>query len=629
MMDGNGGHRHAVRFFPSALSGMMDKVWPSVASLYGLQFWGDIEESLGSAGRDALASLLCLKEIPISPKELLELISPCEIETLLNVLFEYRDLMLDKYSINEVTDKIWSVFVDGLILLSSIAPNQIRERLRYKFKRALGSEEWQKYRKEYSVFLGEKEWIQLFEELKDFSDEMRKNGKKKIVVVNATFFGGGVAEMIPGIYKFLKRFGIDVEWQIIHPRNPYRFYAVTKKIHNIIQGQEADFTDEDIAVLEEVGRDNFQIYRSWLDDSEIGAIFFEDPQVLSTMKCFMDYAKESGLSFPAIFRLHIDISGLRNAAENSSTERVWNYINGILTRLHDEFNGVLLAQPYLNPWIGLKRAFCQPPGIDILSDKNSPIGDGELDEILSSLRDKEIEGRDLSKLLREKNRVIVTGARADAWKGLLQVILAYLGLLDRYKVKGEFFPTLVVFAGGANDDPEVQVVRSALESVIRENKGNIYFIWNAQGRSIGALYRLAAKTIAPVVIASVREGYNLVIDEAIRQGALPITTNVGGLKRFERIESRDYEWIISLDDLSFRIAQPKDLMDPNSVVSKLLARKIEDKLRSFFECFNRSTRSLYEELVLLLQKQVFSTSLLPMARDYLKWTVKYARKNWS
>ncbi len=625
---GQGKDVPSIGFSPRSLSGLMREVWPSLISAYGLRFWEELKRELGQDQRDTLISLLCLRHISIPSSELLRAIGPQEREIFLDTLFRYRDLLLSQRLAPQVEGKVWNVFVDGLIVLSTIDPNQIRERLKYKFDVLLDERGWEKYEKEYRMFLGEEKWSQLLRELENFADEMRRNGKKKIVIVNATFFGGGVAEMVPGIYKFLRMFGIDVEWQIIHPSNPYQFYAVTKKMHNIIQGQEADFTDEDIIVLEQVGRDNFQIYHSWLSDSDVGAIFFEDPQVLSTMKCFMDYAEKADLPFPSIFRLHIDVSGLKNATRNRGARRVWEYMNEVLTRLHNEFNGVLLAQPYLNPWAGLERAFCQPPGIDVLSGKNSPIGDEELGEILSSLKDKEIEGRDLSELLKETRRVIVTGARADAWKGLLQVILAHLRLSQRYKCEGRPLPKLVVFAGGADDDPEVQKVKSVLESVIRQNKENIYFIWNAQGRSIGSLYRLAAKTRGPVVIASVKEGYNLVVDEAIRQGALPITTNAGGLKRFEIIDDRPYEWVILLDDLSFKTAQPKDLMDPDSVVSCLLAEKIEDKLRSFFEYFDKPSDSSYEALVFLLQKQVFSTSLLPMARDYLKWTVKYARKNW-
>lgn len=615
-------------FFPSALLGLMREVWPSLMAGYGSQFWDELKRELGQNKWSALISLLCLGHIPVSSNELLKVIGPHEREIFLDALFRYRELALSQRLASHVGGKIWDIFVDGLIVLSTIAPNQIRKRLKYKFDVLLDERGWEKYEKEYRMFLGEEKWSQWLRELENFADEMRRNGKKKIVIVNATFFGGGVAEMVPGIYKFLKRFGIDVEWQIIHPRNSYQFYAVTKKMHNIIQGQEADFTDKDIAVLEQVGRDNFQIYHSWLSDGDIGAIFFEDPQVLSTMKCFMDYAEKAGQPLPAIFRLHIDVSGLKSATRNRGARRVWEYMNGILSRLHDDFNGVLLAQPYLNPWTGLERVFCQPPGIDVLSGKNSPIGDEELGGILSSLKDKEIEGRDVSKLLDEKNRIIVTGARADAWKGLLQVLLAHRRISQQWKAEGRPLAKLVLFAGGADDDPEVQKIKSALELVIRENEENIYFIWNAQGRSIGALYRLAARTRGPVIVASIKEGYNLVIDEAIRQGALPITTNAGGLKRFETIGGRPYEWVILLNDLSFKTAQPKDLMDPDSVVSCLLAEKIEDKLRSFFEYFDKPSDSSYEALVFLLQKQVFSTSLLLMARDYLKWTVKYARKNW-
>ncbi len=519
-----------------------------------------------------------------------------------------------------------SLVVDSLKLLSMIFPRLTRDQLKYKFDQC-GEEFWQDYEREYCAVLGEDRWKELVNEMETFSKEMLRAGKKKIVILNATFFGGGVAEMIPGLHKFLKRFGIEVEWQIIRPRCPAKFYGITKKIHNIIQGQDADFSERDIAVLDRIGWDNFCIYRSWLHDREIGVIFFEDPQVISTLKYFMEYAKKTKRPLPAVFRLHIDISGIKDAKENSGARWVWDYINGIILRFHNEFGGVLLFQPYLNPWEGLERAFQQPPGIDILSEKNRPITNEELRGILTQLKEKEILSRDLNELLEKRYEIIVSGARADLWKGLLQTALAYLELAKDYKCKLEDkrFPRLVLFAGGADDDPETRKVRPQLESVVRKHNDLLYFVWNARGREVGALYCLSARTFSPVVIASVREGYNLVIDEAIRQGALPITTNAGGLKRFEQGVEVGYRWLIRLDEAEFRRVQPEDLTNPESVVSQILVRKIKEKLLEFY---NTCSKEEYVSMVQALQGQVFSTSLLPMARDYLKWTVKYVRTNW-
>ncbi len=603
---------------PASVSGLLREVWRDRMLIPEKGKFMFLKEALDPDSWRVFVTLLSLQFV--TPSYLESVFSKKEIERFLISLDTFREESLKKASSNEERDRVEEVFVDGLKLASRVSPDLVRQHLRYKFEKKLSDEEWNRYLSYYEAVLGKDSLSLLLKEMEELSRDLKARGKRKIVILNATFFGGGVAEMIPGMYKFFERFGIEVEWQIIHPRNPSRFYAVTKKIHNIIQGKKAEFTDEDIEILEEVGRDNFHIYRSWLDDPEIGAIFFEDPQVVSTLKYFMHYAKRTGKALPAIFRLHIDVSGIQNAEEGSGAKRVWDYLSQVFTRLHGEFKGILLAQPYLNPWEGLDRAFEQPPGIDVLSEKNRPVEERALKEILSSLKEKELFRRDLSALLEKQEGplrpVVVTGARADAWKGLLQVVLAHVNLVEEYKREKKIPPRMVLFAGGADDDPEIREIKPLLEEIVRQYEDYVYFVWNPQGKEVGALYRLAAVTKGPVVIASVREGYNLVIAEAIAQGALPITTNPGGLKRFEKILG--FPWLVRLEEPVFSDAQPEDLITPDSPISRVLVKKLKQTLTSFLKAYETQP-SKYQEDLEILKRHVFETSLLPMCRDYLVW----------
>ncbi len=500
--------------------------------------------------------------------------------------------------------------VDSLKFLSDKDPDWVREIIRFHFKDMRLDLDWDAYRREYVRIMGEA-GNQLFFELETLAKTLLQTGKRKVVLINATFSGGGVAEMVPGLYKFLRHHGIELEWHIVHPYCPSCFYGVTKKIHNIIQGEHMEISEEEIDILRRVGRDNFIIFNWILEDEEIGAVFFEDPQVVSTLEAFLENAGSSERkTWPWIFRLHIDISGIEHAGENSGARRIWTYIDGVLNRL-SELGGILLAQPHLIPssWQEKERVFAQPPGIDVFSEKNRHRPDEEWTEILMGIDER------LAQLFLSCEPVILTGARADAWKGILQAVDAYN--LLRQSWDRDWIPKFLVFAGGANDDPETGEIKRLIEEAIGRSDytDDIYFVWNARGKQVGALYRLAARTNMPYLAVSVKEGYNLMVDEAIHQGALIITSNAGGLQRFEEL---GYRWIVDVSSDTLENADLEDLKNLHSEPSRLLSDLIYRQMKGFVSYY-KDKADEYRVEQARLHHYIYSHSLLAMTRNYLKY----------
>ena len=64
----------------------------------------------------------------------------------------------------------------------------------------------------------------------------------KILELNSTPIGGGVAEMLLSSVPFVNQLGIDDEWRVISGTGP--FYEVTKSIHNMLQGKGGCFTSD-------------------------------------------------------------------------------------------------------------------------------------------------------------------------------------------------------------------------------------------------------------------------------------------------------------------------------------------------------------------------------------------------
>src|SRR5438477_5971903 len=62
----------------------------------------------------------------------------------------------------------------------------------------------------------------------------------RVLHVNATAYGGGVAELLSTHIPLLIDLGIQAEWQVIHGSD--EFFAVTKTVHNALQGADVEWT---------------------------------------------------------------------------------------------------------------------------------------------------------------------------------------------------------------------------------------------------------------------------------------------------------------------------------------------------------------------------------------------------
>jgi len=78
-------------------------------------------------------------------------------------------------------------------------------------------------------------------------DEIRRLAEPlqgaRVVHVSATAFGGGVAEINYTLVPLMADAGLDVEWRII--RGADEFFAVTKAIHNGLQGDSRSLSAEE------------------------------------------------------------------------------------------------------------------------------------------------------------------------------------------------------------------------------------------------------------------------------------------------------------------------------------------------------------------------------------------------
>ena len=118
---------------------------------------------------------------------------------------------------------------------------------------------------------------------------------KRVVHLSATAFGGGVSEILYTLVPLMRDAGLDVEWQVIYGRE--EFFNATKIMHNALQGNPQDLTEEQWATWAQYNDMNARELTSGWD-----VCIVHDPQPAALRTLVPE--KSAGW----IWRCHIDIS---------------------------------------------------------------------------------------------------------------------------------------------------------------------------------------------------------------------------------------------------------------------------------------------------------------------------------
>ena len=94
---------------------------------------------------------------------------------------------------------------------------------------------------------------------------------KRVLHVSATAFGGGVSEILYTLVPLMRDIGLDAHWHVILGRE--EFFNVTKLMHNSLQGDEQEISDEQWEVFEAYNTMNAQSLEGDWD-----VIIVHDPQ---------------------------------------------------------------------------------------------------------------------------------------------------------------------------------------------------------------------------------------------------------------------------------------------------------------------------------------------------------------
>lgn len=332
----------------------------------------------------------------------------------------------------------------------------------------------------YKAILGP----EVIDQLQQVSDHVRG---LKLVHINSTHSGGGVAEILDKMVPLMKSLGVDARWEVIH--GDPAFFQCTKMFHNALQGKRTVMPENLLRKFEEVNAHNAEELRSVIEDADV--VMIHDQQPCALINHFPNRKNKW------IWRCHVDAS--------HPDRNVWKYLYKYISKYDASvFSLSDFAQLLPHPM------YIIPPSIDPLGEKNIELPLEEVEAIYPRFG------------LDPVHPVVLQVSRFDRFKDPLGVIQAYR-LAKKYKPRLQ----LVLAGGGAPDDPEGEIVLQEVQ-VAAANDPDIHvlFLPDDSHRTINALQRAATV----VVQKSIKEGFGLTVTESLWKNKPVIGGNTGGIR---------------------------------------------------------------------------------------------------
>ncbi len=306
---------------------------------------------------------------------------------------------------------------------------------------------------------------------------------RHIVHVNATYQGGGVAEILYSLVLLMNDVGIDTGWRILH--GSQEFFETTKSFHNALQGQKLNLSAEQKRLYMQVNQ-NFAKF-THLDHD---CVIIHDPQPLALIR---SYKKRQ----PWIWRCHIDLT--------KPHSELWDWLKGFIIK-YDQM--VVSNDIYIKRELPIDQRIIFP-AINPLTPKNRDIVQKTVLEWIKKAG------------IPTDKPVITQVSRLDPWKDPE-------GVIDMFEiVKEKVDCRLVLCYNVATDDPESltmyqKVIKKAAK--LTKNKDVLFVVGNNEFL-VNAIQRFSSV----VVQKSIREGFCLAVTEALWKGTPVVGSNVGGI----------------------------------------------------------------------------------------------------
>src|SRR5438105_7694649 len=132
----------------------------------------------------------------------------------------------------------------------------------------------------------------------------------RVLHLNATAFGGGVAELLGALTPLMRDVGLAADWQVMHGAD--EFFRVTKAMHNALPGRAVPWTSEMGDVWLRYTARNAELF-----DESYDFVVIHDPQPAGILRLL---ERQRGARPPGhwVWRCHIDLTAAQPA--------VWSFL---------------------------------------------------------------------------------------------------------------------------------------------------------------------------------------------------------------------------------------------------------------------------------------------------------------
>ena len=329
---------------------------------------------------------------------------------------------------------------------------------------------------DYRFIIGDEELAKLYQ-------KARKLYGKKVININSTYMGGGVAEILSSLVPLMNHAGVTADWRVIHGTPD--LFTITKKFHNGLQGDDINLSEIKKELYIEAS-ESFSAYA----DLDCDTVIVHDPQPLPLIEF---YKKKQ----PWIWRCHIDLS--------QPNQELWDFLKGYILRYDMT---ILSHEDYKKRDLPVMQKIIQPV-IDPLTPKNIELDEETLDSTLEKFN------------VPTDKPLLTQISRFDKWKDPLGVIEVFK------KVRKQVDCRLVLCGSMATDDPEgieiYEMVREKSNGLVES--GDVILLTVENNVLVNALQRHSAV----IIQKSLREGFGLVVTEALWKQKPVVASKIGGI----------------------------------------------------------------------------------------------------
>lgn len=354
-------------------------------------------------------------------------------------------------------------------------------------------------------------------------------GDRRVLNVNSTATGGGVAEMLATLIGYARGAGIESEWLVI--AGDLDFFTLTKRVHNGLYGSPGDGG--------ELGSSERASYERTLaaNVARIGeevrpgdVVIVHDPQPAGLIGPLIDRGAK------VVWRCHVGYDG-----SNEWTERAWAFIRPYVEGAHAH---VFSRESFAPEWIDRVLLRAIPPSIDPFTPKNADLTASEVLALLRAadlltVAEVEPDPRVMvpADIVREGTApdaevpLVVQVSRWDRMKDMVGVLHGFADYIPS--------PAHLVLAGpatdGVSDDPESFEVwtetRAAWSRLPEHSRSRVHLAAIPMDNPAeNALVVNALQRHASVVAQkSLAEGFGLTVAEAMWKRRPVVASAVGGI----------------------------------------------------------------------------------------------------